>query len=200
MQQKLQIFYNHSCFAREGRLISKVKIQSHFVIIFCAIWFAQSRYYRQDLKETSYVINWLSSSFSASSSNEYSLLWYWPLKLTPCVFVWLPERRNLQIFLPTFSKRLKKGRHFRGQKFLRFRSFWPIPWNFMSTKFLKIGHKRNLMCIQFFKIGYMRKFISAKFKYWPPTKDFDHKFLLKGMCQSARSFQIFKPQSYFQIT
>ena len=196
MQQKLQIFYNHSCFAREGRLISKVKLQSHFVIIFCAIWFAQSRYYRQDLKETSYVINWLSSSFSASNSNEYSLLWYWPLKLTPCVFVWLPERRNLQIFLPTFSKRLKKGRHFRGQKFLRFRSFWPIPRNFMSTKFFKIGHKWNLMCIQFFStslfpqnlnIGRQQKTLSTKFCW--------------RECASLHEvFKFFKSQSYFQIT
>ena len=154
-------------------------MQSHFVIIFCGIWFALSGYYRQDLKKTSYVIHWMSSSFSASNTNEYSSLCYWPLKFTPCVFVWLSERRKLQIFLLTFSHRPKKGRNFRGQKFLRFRKFWPIPRNFMSMKFFKIGHTRNLMSIRFFKIGYMRKFMSVKFKYWPPAEDFVRKVFAK---------------------
>ena len=148
------IFYNHSCFAGESRLISKVKMQSHFVIIFGGIWFALSGY--------------------------YSSLCHWPLKFIPYVFAWLSERRKLQIFLSTFSHRLKKGRNFRGQKFLRFRNFWPIPRNFMSTKFFKIGHTRNLMPIRFFKIGYMRNFMSAKFKYWPPSKDFVRKVFAKG--------------------
>ena len=174
------IFYNHSCFAGESRLISKVKMQSHFVIIFCGIWFALSGYYRQDLKKTSYMIHWMSLSFSASNTNEHSSLCHWPLKFTPCVFAWLSERRKLQIFLSKFSHRLKKGRNFRGQKFLRFRNFWPISRNFMSTKFFKIGHTRNLMPIRFFKIGYMRKFMSAKFKYWPPSKVFVRKVFAKG--------------------
>ena len=85
----------------------------------------------------------------------------------------------LHLFLLTFSHRPKKGRNFRGQKFLRFRKFWPIPRNFMSMKFFKIGHTRNLMSIRFFKIGYMRKFMSVKFKYWPPAEDFVRKVFAK---------------------
>ena len=163
------IFCNHRCFAREGRLISKVKMQNHFVTIFCGIWLALSGYHRQDLRKTSYVIHWMSSPFSAWNTNEYSSLCYWPLELTPCVFVWLLERRKLQTFLSTFSNRLKKWRNFHGPKLLRFRDFWSIPRNFTSTKFFKIGLTRNLMSINFFNIGYMRKFMSRKFKFWPPT-------------------------------
>ena len=61
--QKVLNFYNLICFAREGTLISKVKMQNHFVIIFCGIWFALSGYYWQDLEKTSYMIHWMSSAF-----------------------------------------------------------------------------------------------------------------------------------------
>ena len=64
------------CFVREGVLFWTVKTQGYFVIIFCGIWFALAGYYRQDLKKTLHVIHWMSSSFSASSSNEYSSLCY----------------------------------------------------------------------------------------------------------------------------
>ena len=112
--QEMLNFYNLSCFTRESRLFSKVKMQNHFIIIFCGIWFALSGYYWQDLKKTSYVIHWMSLALWASNTNKYSLLCYWLLKLTPWVFVSLPERCKLLIFLATFSNRLKRRRNFCG--------------------------------------------------------------------------------------
>ena len=97
-----------------------------------------------------------------------------PLVLMPWVFVWLLERRNLQISLSAFSKRLTndyfKGRNFRGKELLWFCGFWPIPRKFVSTKLFKVGHTRSLTSIIFFKICYMRKVIY----------------------ESAQSFKIFK--------
>ena len=112
--QKVLNFYNLSCFTREGRLISKVKMQNHFLIIFCGIWFALPGYYWQGLKKISYVTYWMASAFSVSNTNEYSSLCYWPLKLIPCIFFSLPERCKLLIFLATFSNRLKRRKNFCG--------------------------------------------------------------------------------------
>ena len=117
---KMLIFYNHRCFVREGRLISKIKIQNHFVTKFCGIWFALSGCHRQDLKKTLYVIHCMPSPFSASNTNEYSLLCYWPLKRTLCVFVWLPECQKLQIFLLKFLNRLNKEETFLDKNFCVF--------------------------------------------------------------------------------
>ena len=117
------------------------------------------------------------------------------------------QKLKCKTILSTFSNRLSKGRNFRGQKRLRFCNFWPIPRNFMSTKFFKIGHTRNLMSIKVFKIGYIRKFMSAKFKYWPPTKDFVRKVFAEGNIPVHRMFSrflslnhIFKWHRFNQIT